>query len=616
MILEALYRLAHDERLTDDPDFEVGAVAWLVDVGAGGKLLGIRGTHTPVPAGKGGKTKLEPKSIRIPKRRTGKSGTKAPPDFLVENAKYTFGLSTPDKPFSAEEGAEKSGWFREDLRACAAATGDPAVAAVLSLLDQVAAGTASVQLPADCKSNDLFAFVFDADVDVPVHERPPVKAYWRQLRRQWEAGSGERVRCLVTGTEITGAPLVRMVKGVPGASSAGGALVSVNAPAFESHGWNGNANAPVSTAAGEAVAAALARLLSDDFRLPSAPDSPLPVRHVRLSDDTAVGFWSARGAARGFMDVLAALVEAVDPARVGEAYRSIWYGRPVALGDTSAFYGLTVSGAQGRVVIRDWFESTVAAVDRNLAQYFADLAVVRNTPPAKGVESTPAVPLRALLGSLAPFGKRDDIPAPLVAGFISAAFRGSRYPLSLLQRALERARAEIGRREWSDLERRDARAALIKAVLIRHFNRKLTPDMDPTNTQPGYLLGRLMAVIERLQQEALGDVNASVVDRYFAAASATPRAVFTRLLRSARHHARKAEDEPSTAKTARWLDRQIDEIASRFDPARNGFPPHLGLEQQGLFVLGYHQQRHFLWMNKEERDAWMARWQANPDQAA
>ncbi len=616
MILEALFRLAQDEGLVEDPDFEVRPVAWLVDVGPAGELLGIRGTHSPVPVGKKGKTRLEPKAIRVPTRRTGKSGIKAPPDFLVENAKYVFGLSTADKPFTAQEGAEKSGWFRDEVRACAEATGDPAMRAVVTMLDQVAADASQVRLPEGCKSNDLFAFVFGPDLDVPVHERASVQEYWRQLRRQREESAGSPIRCLVTGAEFTGAPLVRLVKGVPGASSSGGALVSFNAGAFCSHGWASNANAPISPRAGEAISAALTRLLDRDYRLPSTPDSPLPVRHVRLGADTVVGFWSANGAVRQFVDAFAGLLEVSDPARVGEAYRSIWDGRPVMLGDTSAFYALTVAGAQGRLVIRDWFESTVAAVDRNLARHFADLAVVRNTPTPRGGELPPALPLRPLLRSLAPLGNDDEIPTPLATAVISAALRGSRYPLSVLQRAIERTRVEIGKQEWADLERHDARAALIKAVLVRHFNRKLTPDMDPTNTQPGYLLGRLMAVIERLQQTALGDVNASVVDRYFAAASATPRAVFTRLLRSARHHARKAQDEPSTAGTARWLDRQIDEIAARFDPARNGFPAHLNLEQQGLFVLGYHQQRHFLWLSKDERDAWQARWQATPNQAA
>jgi len=90
-----------------------------------------------------------------------------------------------------------------------------------------------------------------------------------------------------------------------------------------------------------------------------------------------------------------------------------------------------------------------------------------------------------------------------------------------------------------------------------------------------------------------------VVDRFFGAASATPRAVFTRLLRNARHHARKAREEPSKRGSARWLEGQLDAIAAPFDVKNNGFPGFLDLEQQGLFVLGYHQQRHELWRKRE-----------------
>jgi CRISPR-associated protein Csd1 len=110
-----------------------------------------------------------------------------------------------------------------------------------------------------------------------------------------------------------------------------------------------------------------------------------------------------------------------------------------------------------------------------------------------------------------------------------------------------------------------------------------------------------MAVIERIQQVALPEVKATVVDRYFGAASAAPRAVFTRLLRNARHHVRKAKDDSRSEGAARWLDRQLDELSELFDPKNNGFPPHLGLEEQGLFILGYHQQRHWLWLSKEAR---------------
>jgi len=297
---------------------------------------------------------------------------------------------------------------------------------------------------------------------------------------------------------------------------------------------------------------------------------------------------------------------------VKELYQSIWLGKFQQIEDPSAFYALTLSGTQGRAIVRDWFESTVANVARNMAAHFEDLRIVRNTPKPREHDLPPQFPMSVLLKSLAPQGDSEKIPTPLIGQLIEAALHGTPYPFSLLQRAVERTRAEIGKNDWTDLDRRDARAALIKAVLNRRKrffpdttpNKEVHPDMDPTNLSEGYTLGRLMAVLERIQQEAIGDVNASVVDRYFSGASATPKTVFVRLLKNARHHVTKAKDDEAKAGFIFRLDKLIDELASRFDPKHNGFPAYLDLEQQGLFVLGYHQMRKWLWMPREERAAW------------
>ncbi|MBZ0252708.1 MAG: type I-C CRISPR-associated protein Cas8c/Csd1, partial [Candidatus Methylomirabilis sp.] len=302
---------------------------------------------------------------------------------------------------------------------------------------------------------------------------------------------------------------------------------------------------------------------------------------------------------------------------VGEAYRSVWTGRPPVVDDPTAFYALTISAAQARIAVRDWFESTVAEVLRNLALHFGDLDIDRR--PMKAREHPPSFPLPLLLEALADPAKdrKEGVPRPLLRDFLRAALSGGPYPFAALQRAVLRYRAEVGRESdeqdgWKTRNWNDARAALIKAALNR--KRRLRPrdarfeevkrDMDPTNASEGYALGRLMAVLERIQQEALKDVNASVVDRYFSGASASPKSVFVRLLKNARHHVRKAEENDQRAGFVGMLDRIVDELADRFDPKRNGFPSFLDQEQQGLFVLGYHQMRRWLWMNKEERSRW------------
>lgn len=618
MILEALYRLAEQEELVGDPDYEMKPVAWLIRVDDGGRLLGLEATRAPVGAAAGArrkKTILEPKHIRVPRQPIRTSGDRA--FFLCDKAEYTLGIEPPaegKKRRAPEKVAARFKLFRDQVQACLVATGDPGVKAVHDFLELVAAGRETVRLPPDCAANDLFAFVYAPDIDRPVHERPAVRQYWAAARRASADPDGSSgMRCLVTGEPVTDLVNVPLLKKVPGGTPSGASLVSFNAPAFESHGWRGNENAPISRAAAEAVATALNRLLHPGYPDPH-PDrlgQPMARRSLRIAPDTVVCYWASGLDATPLLDAFAALLNPDDPAQVGDLYRSLWRGRRIQLPTPARFYALTISGAQGRAIVRDWFEASVAEVADNLAQYFHDIDVARLTPAPRDRPLPPQFPLESLLSALAPPGRDEGVPGWLAAQMVHAALQGGIFPIALLQKAVERARAEAGGDEWIDLARRDARAAIIKAVLRRNFShQELRPTMDPTNTQPGYRLGRLLAVLERLQQEALGkDVNATVVDRFFGAASAAPQAVFPRLLKNARHHVSKARDDARSAGLAIWLDRQIDEILAplaitehRQGLPYTGFPTYLSLEQQALFMLGYHHQRHWLRLSKEERE--------------
>jgi CRISPR-associated protein Csd1 len=607
MILRALYALAERERLVADPDFPLAPVAWLVTVSRKGRVLTITDTRTETPAEKKGKPRLIPRSFPVPRQPGRTSGRRA--FFFVDKSEYALGIA-PDSanapPRPPEELAARFSLFRDQIRDCVIATKDEGAAAVLAALDQVQAGKQQLTPPADFAGNDLFGFIYQPDGDLLVHQRPAVQRYWRSERAEKEEIRSDAFECMVTGKRLGTPGLFPKVKYVPGGQTSGTPLVSFNASAFASYGLSDNENAPISREAAEACATALQRLLHPAFPDP-APEhfgELMPRRNLRLSDDTALCYWvsekEAEPAANTFADFFEPQAEEVE-----ELYRSVKRGRIGGTMYPGRFYALTLSGAQGRMIVRDWFESSVAETLDHMNAHFNDLAIVQNTPAPKGGTQPEYLALHVLLGALAPFGRKDAIPAALATDFVNAALRGTPYPLSLLQRALERSRAEVGKADWTDLQRRDARAALIKAVLNRRGRLQnpprypeLTVALDTTNDNPGYLCGRLMAVIERLQQAALGDVNASVIDRFFGAASATPRGVFTRLLRNARHHARKAKDEPKTAGTARWLEAQIDSIATPFDVKHNGFPAFLDLEQQGLFMLGYHQQRHALWAKR------------------
>jgi len=578
-------------------------VPWIIKVGKDGKFLGcIENRYQKIIPPKTPKSK--PKTIilskyrwvpREPERTSGDYAF-----FLCDNTEYLFGMEAPAKKGAKrpEEKLEnRRKLFREKIIHCYEETGDEAIGAVLNLLDKVRNAEEEVMIHEECGGSDLITFQYSPDIDLLVCDRPKVREYWKKHREE-KISETPIVRCLVTGKKDHSIDKHQMLKKVPGGTTSGVALVSYNSKAFESYDLIGNENAPISFEASEKCSVALNRLLNPDYPNPEDPEEALPSRRYVLSSDTVVCFWGSNPCSNDFLDVFPNLMEA-DPVKVKDLYQCIWKGELPPDIEPSDFYALTLTGTQGRAVVRDWFESNLPDVMKNLSQYFNDLSIVRNTPKPKKGELTPQLPLTVLLRSLAPLGRSDDIPPHIASQMVRSALSGTRYPMTVLHRALERMRAEIADDEWSGLLKRDARAALIKAVLNRNkmIDKEVTREMDPKNTNPGYLLGRLLAVIERAQQIALGDINATVIDRYFGGATAAPGAVFPRLLKNMRHHVKKARDEGKYRGTALWLEKQTDDILSSL----NQFPGYLPVEQQGLFILGYHHQRHFLWQKKEKQ---------------
>lgn len=649
MILQSLSELAEREGLVANRAYEFKQVHWRISVTGDGRFVGLE-SLLQEPAAPGGRGRLRGPSIEVPRPFPGARPAGVAPDagFLVGNASFVCGQDlSADQKYTSRAGEldRRTTRFRQLIVDAAAKAGDEgltAVARFLSTPDEVEQARREVAARAGegfLQANHLITFRLAGDEHGYVQRRPAIVRYWSNFRSLGE-GDGRARQCLVTGAigpVIDKHPPIRKV---PGGTRSGVAIVSFNCPAFESYGFARNDNAPVSRRAAEAYTAALNRLLDPSFPDPRDPTVRLPEQLVKLSDNAAAVFWTDRPTR-----VAAAIAPAVgagDPealrelgavleldesyASLGEsgeagppsaepiraAHEAPWKGiTPRDLEDPSAFRLLILSGGQGRATVRAFHTARVRETVGAIQQWFKDITV-------QGLVGAPA--LYRLLRSLAGRGERKNLPPDLAGEVFLAILSGRPLPVAVLEASVRRCRSDPGDRGRHGRVPPE-RAALIKAYLNRarpHLSstqgidfQEVKPAMNELEGNKGYLLGRMLACIERMQHLALGDVGASVTDRYFGAACATPQAVFPRLLKTEVHHYRKACDG-QWGGSARWLHGQISRIASWLVGQENGmnddetmdaflrrtsgrplagFPAFLPLPEQGLFTLGYHQQR-------------------------
>jgi CRISPR-associated protein Csd1 len=270
------------------------------------------------------------------------------------------------------------------------------------------------------------------------------------------------------------------------------------------------------------------------------------------------------------LDWFADIFEKPDPEAVKALLESPHKGRDT-LKLSARFYCLLISGGQGRAIVRGMHTGVLGDVETNIREYFSVIARFSESP----------LPLFFLLRSLAVQGKADNLPPSLAGEVFLAILFGLKYPFSLLSSAVQRCRAE------QEVSRE--RAALIQLYFQRNKKRQeLTMGLNRESPDPGYRLGRLLAVLERLQGEANRNLNKTIVDRYYGAASTRPVTVFPSLIHLAQHHAGKARNPG-------YFQKEIGEVLD----AVQSFPPHLSLEEQGLFALGYYHQRQEYFKKRE-----------------
>ncbi len=581
MILQALNtyyeRLAGEGGTDVAPEgFEKKPIPFLIILKESGKFVDIQDTRVAEGKRKIGSTFLVPRGVK----KT--SGIAA--NFLWDTPNYVLARPKPDTKKDAKDilshADEQHHCFVSMIRdEFPEPVVDEGIRAVLTFLENGDFSPVFAH-PLWTEIEETWAnltFKLDSVLGL-ICQRPAVVS--AIIGYQTPANTTNTQMCLITGAQDTPKRLHTAIKGVKGAQSSGANIVSFNLDAFKSYGKDQGSNAPVGEKAEFAYTTALNRMLARDSH-----------QKIQVGDATTV-FWAEKknDMESLFADFFGNETLKGEPEQdyrhLISLFRSPESGATVELDRNTGFYVLGLSPNAARIAVRFWYAGTVGSIADNIWQHFDDLEIV------KGPKEWHTIGLRWLLRSTA-LQEKDDNVAPNLAGDVmKAILTGTPYPQTLLAAAIRRARAEH--------EIAYTRAALIKAILVRETRyykrneKEVGMSLDTGNTNPGYLLGRLFAVLERAQESASPGLNVTIRDRFYGAASGTPVSVFPTLMKLKNHHIAKLENKGQAIN----LEKQIGEIVSKLD-ATSAFPSHLSLLDQGRFAVGYYHQRQDFFTKKD-----------------
>lgn len=554
-MIDRLAAHARDRSDLPPPYYRHRSVRWAVDLDAQGRPRGNRLVDLSGPEAKSG--------IMLSAPYVQRSGTGSLPFLLTDTLQYVLSVPKDDSEKQLRDAERRTADFAELVYRWA--KDEPLAAPVVRFFE--CGAFSEIVIPEETKPTDVIAIRTDHGW---VHDLPSAVATWGQIVRERKSSSSGHGICLACGKP---GPLLDTIPepvksgAIPVANGRGrdAQLISINKTAQGRGGIIQLANTPICDTCGGLAMAALNALLAD------------PHHHYR-GTDSVLAWWLRRPAP---ISVLGAVRDAqpgdvnaiIEQARLPAVRRASWL-------DDNAFYAITLSANQSRVVIRGWIDVPLISLCKNVRAWFDDHAMTDLW--ADGPQYVAVWRMAAALGRHGKQGYvRDTAPDSAERDLMAAALHGTRLPAHLLSRLIQRIHTD-GR---VDL----ARAALLRALLLRanHALREILLDhLNVNTTDPAYLSGRLFAVLESIQRTALDNINTTIADKFFGAAMGRPLAVLMMLRKNATGHLRRLRGSKRAAGAA--LDRRLDEVLDLFTTE---IPATLDLPGQGLFVLGYHHQR-------------------------
>lgn len=575
MILEALVDY-YETLLEDDkenkvqkPGYSKARVSYALNLSLDGEIKQVIPLKVEVEQGK--KMVEKPREFLVPEQAPRANNISA--NFLCDNTKYLLGIDLKGKPQRSVECFEASKTLTLDiLDQC---NSDAAIA----IKNYFMRWDPQTALEHPVLAEHIQDMMAGANLIFFVNGISSLTD--NHIFSAWESYIGrndgeEKMRCLVTGKMAPVTILHPKIKGVAGAQAVGANLVSFNGDAYKSYDREQGMNAPVGKYASFAYGAALNQLLSNR-------------KNRQTVGDMTVVFWSET-AEDEYVDLFSqGLNSDGDSDEVlKDVSVKLALGKPIGeLNLNSKFYVLGLSPNAARLSVRFFLKDSFGKILTNMLKHQDRLEIV------KAEYEKSYISLYHLLRETVNPNAKDKTPSPVMSGaMLRAILLGTDYPRAFYNGLLMRAKAE------KDIDSR--RAAGIKAYLLNSREKSIDKEVfsvkvNEETTNRAYVLGRLFAVLERAQEEASPGINSTIKDRYFSSASATPGIVFPRLLRLAVFHNAKSEYGANR-------DSDIGKLMNMLDVENQPFPNHQTLQEQGIFMLGYYQQRQQRYEKKEKGD--------------
>jgi CRISPR-associated protein Csd1 len=571
MLLTKLYELS--QRSDIKPKLPIEGynqvkIRWLIEIDSEGQLLGsgftsLIGTE---PETKNGTPCMVPDLVRA-------AGIK--PKLIADNGEYVLGIAKEN--VDPKKVVERHRQFKELVHQCAVETQEPSLQAVAKFLEQWQPDRSL--LPTKASHGEDFDpahnMNFRVDKTIIPTDISEIQSFWAG----YESGEGEEstekliLTCLVTDRECeVKQRLPIKIKGIPNGQTVGTSLVSANDPPFSSYGLANSLTSPICQEAAEGFGKALNYLIANS-------DS-----RFYLNNSIVYVFWTKKA----INYKLVPAYKRDQPGKIRHLFESILKGKRSHLLRSNQFYALGLTASGGRAVVRDWIETTIADVMENLIRWWDAQEIVNEFG---GYGDRTYFGIKSLAECLYRDPSKEAI-SRISTRLLHTAIQGGGLSLDILSQIVRRNRAEKTINH--------PRAALTKLVLSTQPKyQEIMKSMQCLNEDPkfedpidgaAYHCGRLLAQLERVQETALGrDVNATLIDRFYGAASTTPGKVFGGLVKDAQAHlSRIRKDKPSTYNA---LQQKLEEILCNISPADERFPNNLTMQQQSIFALGYYHQR-------------------------